>query len=387
MAHDTGDSGFLQREGVRAAIIQIVVVGLLITAILYLANNVAENLARQGIATGFGFLDNPTEWDVGEAILPHDRADPYWWTFVVGVANTLYVAALSLVLITVIGIAVGTSRVSNNWLLSQFASAYVEVFRNVPLILQIIFWYTVTREFPHIRDAVNFGDVLLLSNRGANFPLLTDAPGYFFGVVAFLIGIVATILTGRYSEHHRSKTGKPIAVWPFAILFLLILPLTIWALLGAPTELNNPVPSKFGVKGGGSISPEFIALLLGLSMHYGAQVGEIVRSGIESVPPGQTEAARAIGLKERRIFSKVILPQTLRVAIPPTASQYMSAVRNSSLAVAIGYPELFSIGSTTINQAGQAVEVMVIMLGVYLVISLVIAAVMNFFNHLVAFKT
>ncbi len=381
------DGEIFQREGFRSLFAQAVAISLLVGGLAYLGHNAGVNLERQGIATGFDFMGLPTGWDVGETLVHHSSSDPYWWTLFTGFLNTLYVSAVAIVLITFLGILIGACRISKNWLLAKLASGFVEIFRNVPTILQIIFWCTVIRQLPHARDAIVLWDSIMLSNRGINFPTLVLAPGIIWGGITFAFGIVGTLILLWVSEARRDKTGRPFPVLLPSIFLLLVLPLAVWAALGAPVSLNIPIKARFGIKGGAEISPEFAGLLFGLTLHYAAQAGEIVRSGIEAVPIGQSEAARAIGLKESRIFRKIILPQALRVIVPPMTTEYMSTVRNSSLAVSIGYPELFSLGSTAINQTGQAVEIVLIMLIVYLSISAVISIVMNTFNSLLAFKT
>ena len=366
--------------------VQILAIVLMVGAIVYFGYNVAENLARQGIASGFGFLTKPTGWDVGEALIRHSSDEPYWKTLLVGFLNTLYVSGVAIFFITFLGVFIGACRLSKNLLVSELTSAFVEVFRNVPTILQVIFWSTMMRQLPHAREAVVFLDGIMFSNRGMNFPLVHPDPSVVWGGLSFAVGVVLFFLMMWLSERYRDKTGNPIPTLIPNVVVLVMIPLGVWAALGAQFSLDMPKQARFGISGGGEISPEFVGIVAGLTLHYAAQAGEIVRSGIESVSQGQVEAARALGIRERRIFRKIILPQALRVIIPPMSTEYMSTIRNSSLAVAIGYPELFSLGSTAINQTGQAVEMVLIMLIVYLGTCLFVSVVMNFLNKLAAFR-
>jgi len=369
----------------RAIVWQVVIVGLLGAGLWYLVFNTATNLEQRRIATGFDFLGRTAGIPIGEHLVPYDPAvNTYGRAILVGILNTGMVTVVGVVLITLLGTIVGIASLSNNWLLSRLCSAYVEGMRDVPLLLHLLFWYAMMLTFPPIREAIAVMPGVFMSNSGLKVPLLVWEPAHTGFLLAFLAGCVATWAAARRATAVQHATGVRPRVWPVALAALLVVPLAIWAVMGAPFTLEMPVKGRFRFDGGGTISPEFIALMIGLVLYHSAFAAEIVRSGILSVPSGQWEAGGALGLKRGTMLRKIVLPQALRVIIPPMTSTYLGIAKNSSLAVAIGYPDLVSIVNTTLNQTGQAIEGIAIIMAVYLAISLSISLFMNWYNARIA---
>ncbi len=365
---------------------QAVMAVLVIMAGLYLYRNIIDNLNAQSIATGFGFLEQDAQFDIGETVIPYSATDTFGRAFLVGLLNTLTVSAAGIVLATILGFLVGFARVSSNWLLSKVATGYVEIVRNIPVILQVIFWAVVLRNLPNARDAIDLGGFVFLTNRGLSFPVPSADPVHEFMLLALAAGIILAIVGNRMARRHREKTGQYIdMLWP-SVALVVGLPALVWLVGGAPTELSVPALKGFNFKGGATISPEFTALLVGISLYASGFIAEIVRAGLQATAKGQIEAARSIGLRPRFVMRYVVLPQALRVIVPPLTSQYVSLIKNSSIAVIVGYPDLVNIGNTVMNQTGQAVEAIAVMMLVYLTISLVTSTLMNFYNRLVAIK-
>lgn len=382
----TGNTPVWRDPNTRAIIYQIIVLGGVILLAIYLISNTMANLEARSIRTGFGFLQGEAGFNIGEApFLTYDAADSYGKAFAIGLLNTLRVALLGVVLATILGTVVGVARLSKNWLIAYLASFYVEVMRNIPLLLQLFFWYSViTGLLPTVRSAVNVLPGVFISKSGLRYTVPAEHWTHSWMGLAFVAAIVGCILYYRWAKRRQAETGKePNLVLP-DIGMLIGLPALVWLIGGAPTGLNVPEFGTFNFQGGASISPEFLALLLGLTLYTAGFIAEIVRSGILAVPWGQTEAASAIGLSRSKVLRLVLLPQALRIIVPPTTSQYLNLTKNSSLAVAIGYPDLVSIGNTTLNQTGQAIECIAIMMGCYLVISLSISFFMNWYNKRIA---
>lgn len=352
----------------------------------YFVSNTLRNLDERKIATGFAFLSREAGFEIGEtSALAYSAADTYLRALGVGVANTFRVAALGVVLATLLGALLGLARLSHNWLIARFAALYVEVIRNVPLLVQLFFWYTIISEsLPGPRDALTPLPGLFLSNRGIVFPLVQQQPVHLWMLVALVAGIALAWLLARWARNRQAATGEQFPAFGAGLGLVLGLPLLVFLGAGAPHELNRPELSGFNFAGGAVLSPEFAALLFGLVVYTAAFVAEIVRAGVLAVDRGQFEAAHALGLPRRRSMRLVILPQALRVIVPPMTSQYLNITKNSSLAVAIGYPDLVSIANTTLNQTGQAIEGILIIMLVYLTISLSISAFMNWYNRRVA---
>ena len=369
----------------RAIFWQVVIVGVIVGGIWYLASNTATNLEQRRIATGFGFLGSIAGIPIGEHLVPYDPSvNTYGRAVLVGILNTLMVTVVGVVLVTFLGTVVGVASLSGNWLLSRICRAYVEGMRDVPLLLHLLFWYAILLTLPPVRDAMVLLPGVYISNSGLKVPLLVWQPAHSAALLAFAGGLVATVIASRRATRIQNATGIRPRVWPVALGGVLLLPLVIWFAMGAPFELELPVKGRFRFDGGGNISPELIALMIGLVLYHSAYAAEIVRSGILSVASGQWEAAGALGLKRGTLLRKIILPQALRVIIPPMTSTYLGVCKNSSLAVAIGYPDLVSIVNTTLNQTGQAIEGIAMIMAVYLTISLGISLFMNWYNAHIA---
>lgn len=363
---------------------------LLVTAMVgllgyYLVSNTIANLDRQAIATGFDFLDKEASFAIGESVIPYSAADSYARALLVGVLNTLLVSFIGVVLSVVIGTVIGVLRLSTNWLVSRLAAVYIEFFQDIPVLLQLFFWYALFYEvLPSPRQALSPVSGVFLSNRGLVISVPEYAPGYLYMGIAFLAACFAVYFLRRWARKRQAATGKYFPVFGVAIGLLTMLPLMAWLAGGAPTAMSVPQLKGFNFQGGLNISPEFAALLLGLVLYTAAFVAEVVRAGIQSVGKGQREAAMSIGLSPHQILNLVILPQALRVIIPPLTSQMLNLTKNSSLAVAIGYPDFVSITGTVINQTGQAIEGVAMIMVVYLCLSLSTSFFMNWYNKRVA---
>jgi general L-amino acid transport system permease protein len=369
----------------RAIVWQVVIVGLVVLIAWYLVGNTNRNLAARHIATGFAFLGRVAGIPIGESLLPYDPSvDTFGRALLIGILNTLKVSVVGIVLATILGTLIGIGRLSGNWLLARLTAFYVETLRDIPVLLQLLFWYSLLHGLPAPRQSLHIGDAVFLSNRGVKFSLVRWDTAYDWVLLAFLVGAVVTWLWNRHARRQQEATGSRPAVWPVALGLLVVLPLGVWAALGAPFSSDLPVLHGFNFQGGGTISPEYFALLMGLVIYTAAYIAEIVRSGIQAVAAGQWEAGGALGLRRGLVLRKIVLPQALRVIIPPMTSQYLNLTKNSSLAVAIGYQDVVSIANTTLNQTGQAVEGIAYIMVVYLTISLSISAFMNWYNKHVA---
>jgi general L-amino acid transport system permease protein len=366
----------------RAALFQILLVLGILAFGYYLLNNTLTNMERRGITTGFGFLSNEAGFGILKSLIEYDETHTYGRTFLVGLLNTLLVAGLGIFFATFIGFFVGVARLSHNWLVARLATVYIETFRNIPLLLQIMFWYfAVLRPLPRPRQSINFGDAVFLNNRGLFVPQPIAEQGFWLVGVALLVAIVAVVFVVRWAHRRQEETGQQFPTASVGLGLILGLPLLTYWLIGSPMHLEYPVLGGFNFSGGMEVIPELAALVLALSIYTGAFIAEAVRSGIMSVTHGQTEAAYALGLKPRVTLKLVIIPQAMRVIIPQLTSQYLNLTKNSSLATAIGYPDLVNVfAGTTLNQTGQAVEVIAMTMGVYLTISLLISMFMNWYN-------
>lgn len=363
---------------------QALLIALVCAAGFYFWSNAATNIGRRGLTLGFGFLDRPANFAIGEALLPYSPRDSYGWALVVGAGNTLFVAIIGCILTTVLGVLLGILRLSSNPFVARAVAVYVELGRNVPLLLQLFFWYSLITALAGPRQAYQPLPGVFLSNRGLRIPALVANEALAFALAGLAFAAVLTFALARRSRKVQAATGVRPPVLAWAVIAVLILPAAGIFLSGAPLSVSVPSLTGFNFSGGAELSPEFFALVIGLVVYTTAFVTEIVRSGIQSVSRGQWEAARALGLSSGRIMQLVVLPQALRVMIPPLTSQYLNLTKNSSLAVAIGYPDLINIASTTINQTGQALEVIFVFMTIYLAISLAISAGMNRLNAGVA---
>ena len=375
---------FWNNPTVRSIAYQIALVGGVVAVGTYLVHNTLTNLERQGIATGFGFLSREAAFEIGESPISYSPADTYARALLVGLLNTLIVAGIGVVLATIWGTLLGIARLSTNWLIRRAASVYVETVRNIPLLLQLFVWWDILRiSAPGPRDAWKPLPGVFVSNRGVIFPVPVWQPVHLWMLVAFAVGIVATVIVSRWAHRRQMATGQQFPMLWTGVALIIGLPLLVFILGGMPHELDVPELRGFNFRGGKVISPEFVALAVGLVVYTAGFVAEIVRAGILGVGWGQSEAASALGLRRGLALRLVILPQALRIIVPPMTSQYLNLTKNSSLAVAIGFPDLMSIDNTTINQTGQAIEAIALAMAVYLGISLLISLFMNWYNRMV----
>jgi general L-amino acid transport system permease protein len=371
-------------ERLRGIVWQVLVVGIVGVIVYWLWSNTVHNLEVRRIATGFGFLGREAGLPIGESLIEYDPTDTYRRALIVGVLNTLKVAVVGVVLATILGTLVGIARLSRNWMLSKMAGAYVEVIRDLPLLLQLLFWYTILQTLPVPRQALNPVEGVFLSNRGMKLPFIEWLPAHSMALLALVAGFVLTLLVGRALRARQYADGQPRKLWPAALGLMAGLPLLVWLAHGAPFTPDIPALRGFNFQGGLTITPEYFALLIGLVTYTAGFIAEIVRAGIQAVSQGQWEAAQALGMRRGDILKRIVLPQALRVIIPPMTSQYLNLTKNSSLAVAIGYQDIVSIANTTLNQTGQAIEGIAIIMLVYLTISLSISLFMNWYNSRIA---
>ncbi len=365
----------------RAVIYQIGVICTVGLLAYYLVSNVLENLAKQSIATGWGFIHKEASFEIGESLIPYSAANTYGRALLVGALNTLKVAFIGIIITIVLGTIVGVARLSTNWLVSKLASIYIEVMQDIPVLLQLFFWYAIFYEtLPSPRQALNPVTGLFLCNRGVVFAVPQAHPAHKYILLAFVISCVLVYCMRRWARNRQARTGLPFPVFRVGLGIIIGIPLMVWLVSGAPLEMDVPELVGFNFQGGLTLSPEFIALLLGLVLYTAAFVAEVVRAGIQAVSKGQREAALSIGLKPNQVLQLVILPQALRVIIPPLTSQMLNLTKNSSLAVAIGFPDFVSVANTTINQTGQSIEGVALIMAVYLIFSLSTSAFMNWYN-------
>jgi len=365
----------------RAVVYQIVAVALVLAAGAYLVHNTLLNMRLRGIQSGFDFITQPAGFAIGESVIPFDSSESYAKAFLVGLSNTLRVALIGIVLATVLGTLVGIGRLSRNFLVRSVCSTYVEVFRNVPLLLQLFIWYFMMTELlPPIEEAMQPLNGVFFSKNGLQYPIPHWAPGHWLTLAGLLAGGLGAWVWARLAHRHHDATGVMRPVFLPALLMVIGGSLLGWLLGGSPGALDLPEKTELNIVGGGSVTPEFLTMLIGLTIYTAAYIAEIVRGGIQAVPFGQHEAGAALGLNSRMETRLVLLPQALRVIIPPLTSQYLNLTKNSSLAVAVGYPDLVSISNTSLNQTGRAIECIAIVMACYLTLSLLTAAFMNAYN-------
>ncbi|MGD2127267.1 MAG: amino acid ABC transporter permease [Desulfobacteraceae bacterium] len=369
----------------RAIMFQIVVLCMVGLLAYYLVSNTLYNLKKQSIATGWGFVQKESAFEIGESLISYSAASSYGRALVVGALNTLKVAFIGIVFTLILGTIIGVARLSSNWLVSKLASIYIEVMQDIPVLLQLFFWYAIFYEsLPSPQEALCPVAGLYLCNRGVAFTVPAAHPAHKYMLLALLAGCIAVYILRRWAKKRQEQTGQFFPVFRVGVAVIIGFPLVTWLAYGAPMAMDAPKLVGFNFKGGITVSPEFIALLMGLILYTAAFVAEVVRAGIQSVSKGQREAAMSIGLRPPMVLNLVILPQALRVIIPPLTSQMLNLTKNSSLAVAIGYPDFVSVANTTINQTGQAIEGVALIMAVYLVFSLSTSAFMNWYNKRVA---
>ena len=370
------------RAGWGGFVLQILFVAALAWICYEIVANARANLQAQRITAGFGFLANTAGFDVSQNLIPYSGSDPYTRVFLVGLLNTLLVSIIGIFFATVIGFLVALGRLSPNWLLSRISGGYVELVRNLPPLFQILFWYlAVLAALPNPRQSISLFGSFFLSNRGFVIPKPIGNPGFEPFVLAIVIAVVGSLLLQRYARKQLFDHGRMIRIWPYVLGMLVGLPLLSSLVFGAPVKFEIPELKGFNFSGGSRVIPEFVALTLALSTYTAAFIAEIVRAGIQSVHKGQMEAGASLGLARGSTLRLIVVPQALRVILPPLTNQYLNLTKNSSLAVAIGYPDLVSVfAGTTLSQTGQAIEIIGITMGVYLLISLVTSALMSFYG-------
>ena len=373
-------------QAFRGLIYQAIAIGLVVMAGWWLAANTLHNMQVRGIQSGFNFLLSPAGFDIGESLYAFDSAQPYWQAFLVGLTNTLRVAIIGIVLTTILGTLLGVGRFSRNALVRGICYAYVEFFRNVPILLQLLMWYLLfTEVLPAAQEAWTLGP-LFLSKGGLSFPVPIWATGHLWAFFGLLAGIGVAFIYRRWAFKQFEVTGKLKSMFWVPLAIVLALGVLGWLAGGAPAEFNSPIKGDFSIENGGSLTPEFLSVLIGLTVYTAAFVAEVVRAGVQSVARGQGEAAAALGLAQGQTMKLVMLPQALRVIIPPMTNQFLNLTKNSSLAVAIGYPDVVSIANTALNQTGRAVECIAIVMLVYLTTSLTTSLLMNWYNTRSAIK-
>lgn len=373
----------------QAVLYQVIVAALVIFALYYFTTNMFENIEKRGITTGFGFLGDTAGFGISQTLTAYsDSTSNYLDVFIIGILNTAIVSVFGIIFASIIGLLVGIGRLSNNFLISKMSQVYVETFRNIPVLLQILFWYNVVlAALPNPRGSMAYLDAIFLNNRGLLLPAPIFESGSLFILIAFLFACVAVFFLSKWSIKRHNLTGEEFPLIKTSLAILILSPVLVYFISGQPISAEYPVLKGFNFKGGLTIIPEFLALVFALSIYTATYIAEAVRAGITSISKGQTEAAESLGLKKSVTLRKVILPQALRVIIPPVINQYLNLVKNSSLATAIGYPELVTLFSgTTLNQVGQAIEIILMTMAVYLTFSIVISLLLNLVNKKMEIK-
>ena len=371
----------------RGIVYQAIVLGVIAFMVWLLVSNTLSNMKARGIQSGFDFLTQPAGFDIGEQWIGFESIQPYWRAFLAGTVNTLRVAVIGVVLTTILGTLLGIGRFSRNALVRGICYGYVECFRNVPVLLQLLMWYLLFTEYlPQIDNALHLGNWLYVSKNGVSFPSLVWEMGHTLAVTGAVVGGAAAFAYAVQARASFEKTGRPKPVLWVSLGLVATGAVVGWAAGGAPMAWNMPVLTETQVEGGGALSPEYMAVLLGLVLYTSAFVAEVVRGGIASVSMGQHEASASLGLPQGLSMRLVVLPQALRVIIPPMTNQFLNLTKNSSLAVAVGYPDVVSIANTSLNQTGRAVECIVIIMAIYLTTSLLTSGFMNWFNVRAAIK-
>lgn len=374
-------------EKIRSLAAQTLVIGLLAIFIYLLVQQTAYNLEKRDISTGFDFLNMKSGYDISITLIPYSSESTHFRAYLVGLVNTLLISICGCFLATILGFIVGVIRLSSNWLFRNIAYVYVEFTRNVPVLLQIILYYTILLYLPKIKEALVFLDIFYITNRGIYSPAPIFKDGFSIVVWSFVIAILLSIFINKYLKKKQAQTGNQYPIFYINSAIIIFTPIIFYYLMGMPLEFDHPILKGFNFKGGMVIRPEFMGMLLGLSVYTAAFISETVRSGIMSVSKGQIEASQALGLKKNLILRLIIIPQALRVIIPPLTSQYLNLTKNSSLGIAIGYADLVhGFGGISLNQTGKAIEIMSMVMVTYLTISLTISFLMNIYNKSVQFK-
>ncbi len=379
-------TAFYNDPVIRGFLYQGLIILLVLASGYWLVSNAIVNLRAQGKTFGFDFLGNTAGFDVAFKLIPYDRTSTYFDVFKVGLLNTLFVSVIGIVLSTVLGFVLGIARLSRNWLVSTIAAVYVEVTRNIPLLLQLFIWYfAVLKVMPPVKQSFDFGGLFFLNGRGFFGPTPIFDDRFVWTAIAVVIAIALAIILRQWAKRRLEATGKRFPVFITALLIIIALPVLVFLISGTQVSWNVPALTGFNFKGGFAAPPELTALIVGLSIYHATFIGENVRAGIQAVSHGQTEAAQSLGINDNDRLRLVIIPQAMRVIIPPTTSEYLSLTKNSSLGAAIAFPELVSIFSgTALNQAGRAIEIVGMTMAVYLTFSLLTSFLMNLYNARVA---
>ena len=384
-------NSFLRRlifdEKIRSLVIQTLLIGIFAIIIYIVTQQTAYNLEKRGIGTGFGFLNMSAGYDISIKLIPYTSDSTHFRAYLVGLINTLLIAVCGCFLATILGFLVGIIRLSSNWLFRNIAYVYVEFTRNVPVLLQIILYYTILLYLPKIKQALVIFDIFYITNRGIYSPAPIFKDGFSIVAWSFVIAIISRIFLKKYLKKKQEQTGNQYPIFYINSALIIFTPMIFYYIMGMPLDFNHPVLKGFNFKGGMVIRPEFMGMLLGLTIYTAAFISETVRSGIMSVSKGQREASQALGLKNNLVLRLIVIPQALRVIIPPLTSQYLNLTKNSSLGIAIGYADLVhGFGGISLNQTGKAIEIMSMVMVTYLTISLTISLFMNIYNKAVQFK-
>ncbi len=378
----------LRNQKVRGVVFQLLTVIGLVAFLWYIGTNTIHNIEQRGIRTGFAFLDTTAGFAINESPIPYSETSTYWTVFEVGVLNTLIVSFWAIILSTLLGLVIGVARLSKNWLIAKLAGAYIDTFRNIPILLQILFWYNVVlATLPPPRKSMEFMNSIFLNNRGFIVPKPIFGESGWYVIAGVVVAVLAVYFINRWLNKRQEETGEEFFFLPWGILILIVVPYLFYLLAPNKIVWDMPHLRGFNFRGGKVFSPEFLALAFALTIYTATFIAEAIRSGIEAVKKGQKEAAASIGLTPYQSLKLVVLPQAIRIAIPPTINQYLNVVKNSSLATAIGYPEVVTVfAGTALNQVGQAIEMISMTMAVYLVISLIVSAILNVINHKLKIK-
>ncbi|WP_028863695.1 amino acid ABC transporter permease [Psychromonas aquimarina] len=382
-------NGFLNNPQNRAVIFQVLALMFVVFLAYYFASNMFDNVEKRGITTGFSFLDDVAGFGISQTLIEYDDAgSTYYDVFIVGLLNTLLVSVIGIFFASVLGLLIGVGRLSSNYLISRLSLVYIETFRNIPILLQILFWYNVVlAALPSPRKSFSYLDSVFLNNRGLLLPEPIFESGSSAILIALILAVTGVCFLARWSKKRHDLSGEEFPLIKVSIAIIVLAPVVVYFISGQPISAEYPHLKGFNFKGGLTIIPELLALVFALSIYTATYIAEAVRAGIEAVPNGQKEAAKSLGLKDHIILTKVVLPQALRVIIPPVINQYLNLVKNSSLATAIGYPEIVTLFSgTTLNQVGQAIEIILMTMAVYLTFSIVISLMLNWVNAKMAIK-
>ena len=379
---------FLRDEKVRGILYQLITIVAFVMLALYIAHNTAQNIESRGIKSGFDFLNNSSGFDITESPIPYSTKSTHWEVFKVGLYNTLIISFAGIILTSILGLIIGVARLSTNWVISKLAATYIETFRNIPVLLQILFWYNVVlAAMPSVRQSYSFFDSVFINQRGIFIPKPIFLDGSMYIGIAVIAAVVIGWFLHKWAKKRLENTGKGFPVFLTSLALFIILPLIAYFAMGKPVDFDYPALKGFNFVGGKTYTPEFLALLFALTIYTATFIAEAIRSGIEAVNKGQKEAAQALGLSKMQSLKLVVLPQAIRIAIPPIISQYLNLIKNSSLAAAIGYPELVTVfAGTSLNVTGQALEIIAITMGTYLIISIIVSLVLNWFNNKMKIK-